>query len=84
MMARPLILKTHPPVLWERRQPVSGDQTHMSCTELLNQRLIVMLQAIPHTIPYILLTSLGHHLCTMSVHCGLQTGAIKLIEFIYL
>ena len=42
-----LILMVH---LWKRRQPVSGAQTHMSCTALLNLSLIVMIQAIPHTI----------------------------------
>ena len=35
-----LILMVH---LWERRQPVSGAQTHMSCTALLNVSLIVMI-----------------------------------------
>ena len=46
-MARTLILMV---LLWERRQPVCVAQTHMSCTALLNLRLIVMIQAIPHTI----------------------------------
>ena len=45
-MARTLILMVN---LWERRQPVSGAQTHMSCTALLNLTLIVMIRAIPHT-----------------------------------
>ena len=71
MMARTLILMVYPPVLWERRPPVSWAQTHMSCTALLNLRLY----KLSHT-PYILLTSLGHHLYTMSVHYSSQVDGI--------
>ena len=71
-----LILMVH---LWERRQPVSGAQTHMSCTALLNVSLIVMIQAIPHTIhiAHFSWAPRVYNVCTLW-----STRAIKLIEFI--
>ena len=72
-MARTLILMVH---LWERRQPMSGAQTHMSCTTLLNLSLIVMIQAIPYTM-HIAHFSWAPPDCTLW-----STRAIKLIEYI--